>query len=112
MTEIKRSVCPFDCPDSCSLLMTVEDGRCVKTAGDPEHPRTRGYVCRKMQHYEDMIYSRERILTPLRRIGKKGEGLFERISWEEALEEISARWRKIISEYNRYVQDMILKKHI
>ena len=63
MSEVKRSVCPFDCPDSCGLLVTVENGKYVKTAGDPKHPRTKGYVCRKMQHYEDMVNSEKRILT-------------------------------------------------
>ncbi len=99
MRQEYRSVCPYDCPDSCGLIVTAEDGKIIKTAGDPQHPRTRGYLCRKMQHYEEMINSKERILTPLRRTGEKGGGSFARISWEEALEEIAEKWKGIIADY-------------
>lgn len=99
MTEIKPSVCPYDCPDCCGLLITVEDGRAVRVAGDPEHAFTRGTLCPKMAHYERTVHSAKRIMTPLRRIGQKGEGLFSPIGWEEAIEEIAGRWQSIIHDY-------------
>ena len=99
MKEIKPSVCPYDCPDCCGLLITVEDGKAVCVAGDPEHAFTRGTLCPKMAHYERTVHSPKRILTPLRRIGQKGEGRFSPIGWDEAIEEIARRWHGIIKEY-------------
>lgn len=99
MTEIKPSVCPYDCPDCCGLLITVEDGKAVCVAGDPEHAFTRGTLCPKMAHYERTVHSAKRILTPLRRVGQKGEGRFSPIGWDEAIEEIARRWHGIIKEY-------------
>ncbi|WP_415942117.1 molybdopterin-containing oxidoreductase family protein [Mitsuokella multacida] len=99
MTEIKPSVCPYDCPDCCGLLITVEDGKAVRVAGDPEHAFTRGTLCPKMAHYERTVHSPKRIMTPLRRIGQKGEGRFIPIGWDEAIEEIAGRWQSIIRDY-------------
>lgn len=99
MTEIKPSVCPYDCPDCCGLLITVEDGKAVCVAGDPEHAFTRGTLCPKMAHYERTVHSPKRILTPLRRVGQKGEGRFIPIGWDEAIEEIAGRWQSIIRDY-------------
>lgn len=99
MNEIKPSVCPYDCPDCCGLLITVEDGKAVCVAGDPEHAFTRGTLCPKMAHYERTVHSPKRIMTPLRRIGQKGEGRFIPIGWEEAIEEIAGRWQSIIRDY-------------
>ena len=99
MTEIKPSVCPYDCPDCCGLLITVEDGKAVCVAGDPEHAFTRGTLCPKMAHYERTVHSPKRIMTPLRRIGQKGEGRFIPIGWDEAIEEIAGRWQSIIRDY-------------
>lgn len=99
MTEIKPSVCPYDCPDCCGLLITVEDGKAVCVAGDPEHAFTRGTLCPKMAHYERTVHSPKRIMTPLRRIGQKGEGRFIPIGWDEAIEEIARRWQAIIRDY-------------
>lgn len=99
MTEIKPSVCPYDCPDCCGLLITVEDGKAVCVAGDPEHAFTRGTLCPKMAHYERTVHSPKRIMTPLRRVGQKGEGRFSPIGWDEAIEEIARRWHGIIKEY-------------
>lgn len=99
MNEIKPSVCPYDCPDCCGLLITVEDGKAVCVAGDPEHAFTRGTLCPKMAHYERTVHSAKRIMTPLRRIGQKGEGRFSPIGWDEAIEEIARRWHGIIKEY-------------
>lgn len=99
MTEIKPSVCPYDCPDCCGLLITVEDGKAVCVAGDPEHAFTRGTLCPKMAHYERTVHSAKRIMTPLKRVGQKGEGRFIPIGWDEAIEEIAGRWQSIIRDY-------------
>jgi anaerobic selenocysteine-containing dehydrogenase len=97
--EIKRSVCPYDCPDTCGLLVEVEQGRAVRVTGDPEHPYTRGFLCPKMLHYEQTVHSPRRLTTPLIRSGAKGEGKFRPISWEEAIATIAERWREIIAKY-------------
>ncbi len=94
-----RSVCPYDCPDACGLLVTVENGRATAVAGDPEHPVTRGLLCPKMAHYEQTVHSPRRLTTPLLRVGQKGSGEFEPISWERAIELICSRWREIIAEH-------------
>lgn len=96
MSIIKRSVCPFDCPDACGLLVTVQDGRAIKVAGDPDHPITRGLLCPKMQHYERTVHSPRRLTTPLLRNGSKGSGQFTPISWEEAIQRICTRWQELI----------------
>jgi len=94
-----RSVCPFDCPDACGLLATVENGRVISVCGDPEHPMTRGLLCPKMGHYEQTVHSPRRLTTPLRRVGIKGAGEFEPISWEEAIATICNRWRATIASH-------------
>src|SRR5580765_7232844 len=91
MREVRRSVCALDCPDACSLLVTVEDGRATQLRGDPAHPITRGFLCAKVSRYLEREYSPERLLYPQRRVGAKGEGRFERSEWDEALDEIAAR---------------------
>ncbi len=88
---IVRGACPHDCPDTCALLVTVRDGKAVKVAGDPLHPPTHGALCTKVARYTERTYHRDRLQTPLKRIGKKGEGRFEAISWEEAVSSIAAR---------------------
>ncbi|AJE04904.1 molybdopterin oxidoreductase family protein [Geobacter pickeringii] len=96
---ITRSVCPYDCPDTCGLLVEVENGRAVRVTGDPEHPFTRGTLCPKMLHYERTVHSPERLTTPLIRTGAKGAGEFRRASWEEAIATIAARWQEIIAAH-------------
>ena len=96
MPEIKRSVCPYDCPDTCGLLVEVENGRAVRVTGDPDHPYTRGFLCPKMLHYERIVHSPRRLTTPLLRTGAKGSGEFRPISWDEAIAVIAVRWREII----------------
>jgi anaerobic selenocysteine-containing dehydrogenase len=93
--RIVRGACPHDCPDTCALHVTVEDGRAVDIAGDPDHPTTRGTLCTKVARYLDRTYSSQRILHPLKRVGRKGEGKFERIGWEEALDTIALRFKDI-----------------
>ena len=91
--------CPQDCPDACSMLIDVEDGRATGVRGNPDHPFTRGGLCLKVNNYEARTYSPERLLYPLRRTGAKGEGRFERITWDAALDEIATRWAGIIDEF-------------
>jgi len=98
-SELKRSVCPYDCPDACALLVEVVDRQAVKVKGDPEHPYTKGTLCPKMDHYERTVHSPERLTHPLLRIGKKGAGQFKPITWDEAIQEIADRWKDIISQY-------------
>ncbi|MHB8076083.1 molybdopterin-dependent oxidoreductase [Desulfosporosinus fructosivorans] len=98
-SEIKRSVCPYDCPDACGLLVKVVDGQAVKVMGDPEHPFTKGTLCPKMIHYERTVHSPQRLTQPLLRIGEKGTGQFKPISWEEAIECIVDRWQGVISNH-------------
>ncbi|HJV67006.1 MAG TPA: molybdopterin oxidoreductase family protein [Geomonas sp.] len=99
MSVTKRSACPFDCPDTCGLLVEVEGGKAVAVKGDPEHPYTRGYLCPKMLHYEKSVHSPLRLTTPLKRTGAKGTGEFAPISWQEAIATIAGRWRGIIDQY-------------
>ncbi len=93
-----RTACAHDCPDLCSLLVTVEDGRIVRIQGDPDHPVTDGFACAKVSRDMDLVHSPERVRAPLRRVGKKGAGAFEPVSWDAALDEIAGRWRAIIRE--------------
>jgi anaerobic selenocysteine-containing dehydrogenase len=97
--RIVRAACPHDCPDTCAMLVTVreEGGRRValRIAGDPAHPTTRGVLCTKVSRYLERTYHPERILHPLRRAGRKGEGRFEPVSWDEALDDIAARLGRI-----------------
>jgi anaerobic selenocysteine-containing dehydrogenase len=127
---VVKAVCPHDCPDSCGVLITIQDGRATKIQGDPEHPVTRGFLCAKVAKYLDRVYSRERVLYPMRRVGPKGPvanigdpaeaaagsdgtptlrtprrvghpptSVWKRISWDEALDEITARFRAIAAEF-------------
>jgi anaerobic selenocysteine-containing dehydrogenase len=96
--EIKYSVCPHDCPDTCALKVEIACGKIVKVAGNSFHPVTKGVICEKVRAYPERIYN-NRILYPMRRTGKKGSGEFERISWENAINEIAGRWTELISSY-------------
>jgi anaerobic selenocysteine-containing dehydrogenase len=92
---IIRGACPHDCPDTCALHVTVAGGRAVKVEGDPDHPTTRGALCTKVARYLERTYSEKRVLHPLRRVGAKGEGRFERIGWDAALDAIASRFEAI-----------------
>ncbi len=96
--ETVRVVCAHDCPDMCSLLAEVEDGRVLRVRGDPEQPFTAGFACAKVNRDAELVHSPERIQTPLRRIGAKGEGKFAPMTWDAALDEITTRWQAIIAE--------------
>ena len=93
--SVVRGACPHDCPDTCALEITVENGRAIKVEGAADHPTTNGVLCTKVARYLDRVYSSERVLHPLRRVGRKGERRFERISWDQALETIAARFKEI-----------------
>jgi len=97
--RVVRGACAHDCPDTCAMLVTVENGRAVKVQGDPAHPFTRGGLCVKVNDYTRHTYSRDRVLHPLRRVGPKGAGRFERITWDAALDEIATRLHAIVDEH-------------
>src|ERR1700740_610589 len=111
MKNVVHAACPHDCPDACGFLITIDDGRAVKIQGDPNHPVTRGFLCAKVAKYLDRVYSPDRVLYPMRREAAKGipiahdcEGrratsAWQRISWDEALEEIASRFRGIVSAF-------------
>jgi len=98
---VVRGACPHDCPDTCAWEVSVgRDGRATRLVGDKRHPLTRGGLCAKVNSYlEDRVYSPDRLLHPLRRVGTKGAGEFERISWDVALGKIGERWRAIIAAH-------------
>src|SRR5947209_5175041 len=104
MKKVVHAACPHDCPDACGVLITVEDGRATRIQGDPAHPVTRGFLCAKVTKYLDRVYSPDRVLYPMRRSAPKGQGKgdvtdFTRISWDEALDEISRRFKQISDEF-------------
>ncbi len=129
MKQVVKAACPHDCPDACGVLITVQAGRATKIQGDPEHPMTRGFLCAKVAKYLDRVYSPDRVLYPLRRVGPKrpqsgipsqnshpvssktrdkggasvtsvqDAEVWQRISWDEALDEIASRFRAISSEF-------------
>jgi anaerobic selenocysteine-containing dehydrogenase len=121
MKRVVHAACPHDCPDACGVLITVEDGRATKIQGDPQHPVTRGFLCAKVAKYLDRVYSPDRVLYPMRRVAAKGAAavrsfasgqpgaavptqaestqVWQRISWDEALDEIASRFRAIVGEF-------------
>src|SRR3954463_10411334 len=108
MKKVVHAACPHDCPDACGILITVEDDRATRIQGDPAHPVTRGFLCAKVAKYLDRVYSPDRVLYPMRRVRPKGSAAgdrahatqaFERISWDEALDEVTSRFRAISAEF-------------
>src|SRR5438094_3869651 len=94
---IVEAVCPHDCPDTCSMLVTVENGRATRMAGDPDHPFTNGFLCTKVAKYLERTYHPDRLLYPQIRRGAKGEGKFRRASWNEAIALIADRLQSVIA---------------
>ena len=90
-----RGACPHDCPDTCALLTTVENGRATKVQGNPAHAPTDGVLCTKVSRYTERTYHPDRLLTPMKRVGPKGSGQFEPVSWDEALDAIATRLKTI-----------------
>src|SRR5690348_9267012 len=101
MKRVVHAACPHDCPDACSVLITVEDGRATKIEGDPEHPVTRGFLCAKVTKYVDRVYSPDRVLHPMRRVGEKGpgKGSWQRITWDDALDLMASRLHHVAREF-------------
>src|SRR3954469_24453227 len=96
--RVVRGACPHDCPDTCAMLVTVDDvGRATRVAGDAEHPVTAGFLCGKVSNYLDRVYAEDRVLDPLIREGAKGQGRFRRVSWDDALDVIAERLRGAIA---------------
>lgn len=96
---VVHGACPHDCYDTCGLRVHSDGQRITRITGDADHPITRGFLCMKVNKYLDRLYHPERVLYPLRRTGPKGSGTFERVSWDEALAEIAARLRGILTEH-------------
>ena len=96
-----KSVCPYDCPDACGLIVSVDNNRVVSVRGNKDHAFTRGTLCPKMAHYERVVHSPLRLQYPMKRIGKKGVGedQYVRISWDEALDTIVNNFKDTISTY-------------
>src|SRR5262245_49827642 len=121
MKHVVHAACPHDCPDACGVLITVDQGKAVKIQGDPAHPVTRGFLCAKVAKYLDRVYSPDRVLYPMRRIGRKGPDrmartllseprsdksvrptqaeTWQRITWDEALDEIACRLKSVAAEF-------------
>jgi anaerobic selenocysteine-containing dehydrogenase len=102
MSRVVHTTCPHDCPDACSVLVTIEDGRATRVEGNPDHPVTRGFLCGKVAKYLDRVYSPDRLLYPMKRTAAKGStgpNAFERISWDEALDEIAAKLHRASAEF-------------
>jgi anaerobic selenocysteine-containing dehydrogenase len=93
-----KGACPHDCPDTCSLVTTVENGVALKVRGNPDHPHTQGVLCTKVSRYTERTYHPERVLHPLKRSGPKGSGRFERVSWDQALGDIAQRLQSIAAD--------------
>ena len=101
MKRTVHAACPHDCPDACAVLITIDDGRATRIQGDPEHPVTRGFLCGKVAKYLDRVYSPDRVLYPMRRVaakGRHGDGVFQRITWDEAFAQIVTRLKTISQE--------------
>ena len=94
-----RGACPLDCPDTCSWIVTVKQGEAVRLRGDPDHPYTRGSLCNKVADYVNYTRASDRVLYPMRRVGRKGDGVFTRISWEEAIEAVATRLRDVVATH-------------
>jgi anaerobic selenocysteine-containing dehydrogenase len=101
-SEVSRraSVCPLDCPDTCSLEVTVEGGRAIKIDGTHANPITAGYICGKVRHFTEVVYGDERVLYPAVRSGPKGSGEFRRVTWDEALNRVAERLRSIADTFS------------
>ena len=102
MKQVVHAACPHDCPDACGVLITIEDGRATKIQGDPSHPVTQGFLCGKVAKYLDRVYSPDRVLYPMRRVapkGSRGSEPWQRITWDEALDEITSRLKNIAKDF-------------
>lgn len=94
--DFARAVCPHDCPDTCAMRVTVEGGKAIKVVGDPDHAPTQGVLCTKVSRYPERVHHPERLRVPLKRVGRKGEGRFEPIGWDQALALAANRLSEIV----------------
>lgn len=94
-----RSVCPLDCPDTCSLLVDVEEGKITRVTGHPDHPVTKGAICHKVRRFPERVHHKDRLLYPLRRTASKGSSQFERITWSEAYDEMKRQFESAIETH-------------
>ena len=99
MTSTVLGACPHDCPDTCSLLTTVQDGVAIKVQGNPNHPLTDGVLCTKVSRYTERTYHPDRVLYPMKRVGPKGSGQFQQVSWDAALSDIATRLNAIADKH-------------
>ena len=99
MTSTILGACPHDCPDTCSLVTTVQDGIAIKVQGNPNHPLTDGVLCTKVSRYTERTYHPDRLLHPMKRVGPKGSGQFQRVSWDQALHDIATRLTAIAEQH-------------
>jgi anaerobic selenocysteine-containing dehydrogenase len=97
--RLVRGACPHDCPDTCATITEVRNGKAVSFSGDKDHPYTQGWLCAKVRPYLDRVYHPDRLLHPMRRVGPKGRGQWERISWDDAIDEIAGRWKQLVADY-------------
>ncbi len=97
-TRVVKAACPHDCPDTCAMLVTVDQGRVIRIQGDPDHPPTHGALCTKVSRYAERTYHDERVLHPLKRVGPKGAGQWQRVSWVQALDDIAARLQRTAAD--------------
>jgi anaerobic selenocysteine-containing dehydrogenase len=102
-TRTVHAACPHDCPDTCAIRVTVEDGVAVRVSGDPDHPPTHGALCTKVARYPERTYHPERLLEPLRRVGPKGSGRFEPVDWDTALDAIARKLAAIAARDPRAI---------
>src|SRR5262249_4365310 len=98
-SQIVRTTCTMDCPDTCGLEVTVSDGKSLLSRGTQDHPTTTGFICAGVSHFARRVYHEDRLLYPLRRDGRKGAGAFVRISWDEAVAEITERFESITQQW-------------
>src|SRR5579862_4208361 len=99
MADVRHSVCALDCPDTCALLINVENGVGSRLRGDPDHPVTHGFLCGKVAQYLEREYSPDRLLYPMKRTGAKGSGQFARIPWDEAISTIASSLKDVVAEF-------------
>ena len=98
-TNIVFSACQHDCSDNCAIISEVTSGKAISIKGNPNHNFTRGTLCGKVNNYLERVYSEDRILYPMVRVGKKGSNNFDRVTWEEALKLIRNRFTGSIEKY-------------
>src|SRR5882724_12418276 len=98
VVTLVKGACPHDCPDTCALDVHVRDGVAIKVTGSAAHGPTAGVLCTKVARYTERTYHPDRLLYPMRRVGNKGEGRFERIGWEEAISTVASRLKPIAAQ--------------